>query len=487
MITINDTKFYTHLIDELINLSSEREWFEFNVNNSDPDKVGEYISAISNSAAIQSKPKGYVIWGVDDLNHEIVGTKFDNHNEKIGNELLEPWLYRLIEPKINFNFIDLYIKNLKIVILEIDAATREPVRFKKRSFIRIESSTKLLNESPEKERALWRAFEKIPAELKIAKKNLTEKQVLEVLNYSSYYSSMQLSIQTNAKKILSDLTNEKLIIKNQANLYDITNLGAILIGNNIEYFDLLTKKTIRVIFYPNNNRITSTKEKIFTAGYFESFNKIIEYIMDNIKYEEIESALRQEKYLFPIIAIRELIANMIIHQDIDSFGTNLMIEIFKNRIEFTNASSLLVDKDRIVHAAPKRRNENLARLMHKSQICEERGSGYDKIISSTSYEHFIAPKIVSDYEYTKVILYSKVPFNLISKEDRIRTLYLYVCFKYMAEGAISSKEIMFIFDLEEEKRYAISRLIKEAINNNIIKLSDETAKSKNRKYIPFWA
>ena len=59
-----------------------------------------------------------------------------------------------------------------------------------------------------------------------------------------------------------------------------------------------------------------------------------------------------------------------------------MVEVFKNRIEFSNAGAPLVAIERIVDSVPVSRNENIAGFMHKCGICEERGSGYDKIIES---------------------------------------------------------------------------------------------------------
>ena len=73
-----------------------------------------------------------------------------------------------------------------------------------------------------------------------------------------------------------------------------------------------------------------------------------------------------------------------IHQDLQQRGTNPMVEVFKNRIEFSNAGAPLVAIDRIVDTVPVSRNENIAGFMHKCGICEERGSGYDKIIEATA-------------------------------------------------------------------------------------------------------
>lgn len=71
-------------------------------NNYDKEMIGEYISALSNSAALHSKTNAYLIWGVDDETHEILGTTFAPSSTTKGNEALENWLLRLLKPRLRF-------------------------------------------------------------------------------------------------------------------------------------------------------------------------------------------------------------------------------------------------------------------------------------------------------------------------------------------------------------------------------------------------
>lgn len=86
--------------------------------------------------------------------------------------------------------------------------------------------------------------------------------------------------------------------------------------------------------------------------------------------EVIVETTRKSVVSFPEIAIRELLANAMIHQDLQQRGTNPMVEVFKNRIEFSNAGAPLVAIERIVDSVPVSRNENIAGFMHKCGICE---------------------------------------------------------------------------------------------------------------------
>ena len=106
--------------------------------------IGEYISALSNSAALNGKTNGYIIWGVDDTTHEILGTTFAPSSAKKGGEALENWLLRLLEPKIDFKFYEIEIDDNNIVLLEIAPAYRHPVTFSGTEYIRLGSHKKSL-------------------------------------------------------------------------------------------------------------------------------------------------------------------------------------------------------------------------------------------------------------------------------------------------------------------------------------------------------
>ena len=170
MITNQD--YLKNLVRELTKLPYETEWVEFKVNNIEPQMIGEYISALSNSATLFGRTKGYLIWGIEDKKHEIVGTDFDYRNAKKGNEELESWLTRMLAPRLNIKFHEIFYDELKVVVLEIPNAEREPTKFSSEEYIRIGSNKKNLKGYPEKERRLWQLFDNTPFELHYAKENI---------------------------------------------------------------------------------------------------------------------------------------------------------------------------------------------------------------------------------------------------------------------------------------------------------------------------
>lgn len=484
------TEYLQSLTRELAKMSDETEWVEFKCGNKDPDRIAKYISGLSNAAALEEKPKAYIIWGIENDTHEIVGTNFKYRKMKKGNEELESWLARMINPKTAFKFYEVPMDNdTQVVLLEIPAAEREPTKYGAVGYIRVGSNLKPLVEYPEKEAELWRKFDSVPYELRIAAENLSEDEVIKSLDFSQYYDKLELPVPRSRAKIFEDFISEKFVIRNDAGTWNITNLGALMIGKNLKSFESLLKRTVRVVSYRGKDRLNGIREREFVNGYALSHEDIVQYIMAIIPQEEvIEGAIRHSVVSFPEIAIRELLANCMIHQALDQRGTNPMVEIFGDRIEFSNAGAPLVAIERIIDTVPVSRNENMAGFMHKCGICEERGSGYDKIVMATSRNIMMAPRVENqNNQFTKAVLFSRVPFEILSKNDRIRTCYMQACLVYVNFAALDNRAVRILFGLDDKESYKASRIIKDTMTAGLIKPLDEETAPRYMKYVPFWA
>src|SRR5699024_7190982 len=154
-------------------------------------------------------------------------------------------------------------------------------------------------------------------------------------------------------------------------LYSITNLGAILFAKRFSDFPRISRKAIRVVQYSGNNRLNMLKEDIGGKGYVVGFEGLMKYLQALIPTEEVISgAIREQKTAYPILAIREAVANALIHQDFSITGTGPVVEVFQNRIEITNPGTPLVEVARIIDNPPRSRNEKLAEIGRAS--CRER-------------------------------------------------------------------------------------------------------------------
>jgi ATP-dependent DNA helicase RecG len=215
------------LLTRLLALPHETECVEWKENNSRPDDIGEYLSALSNTAALLGEEAGYIVWGVRDKTREVVGTDFRPRQQKIGSQELENWLATLLTPRTSVRIRETTHHGRPVVIFEVEPAHSMPVRFKEAEFIRIGSYTKKLKDHPDKERELWALFSRMTFEAATARRHVTGTEVLSLLDYPAYFEVTRQSLPENRSGILERLAAEKLIVSHPDGTYDIMNLGAI--------------------------------------------------------------------------------------------------------------------------------------------------------------------------------------------------------------------------------------------------------------------
>jgi len=488
MTTSRDNDYLADLVRELCKVSKETEWLEFKHNNAEPQSIGEYISALANAAAVNGKAFAYLIWGVENETHAIIGTSFSPAAAKKGNEPLEAWLLRLLTPKIHFRFFELSLAGQPVVLLEIGRAFGQPVRFQTEAFIRVGEVKKLLRDAPDHERELWRALDHTPFEELIAAEHLPADHVRRLLDYPAYFDLLEQPLPANADGILEALQNDRLIRPCPAGGWDITNLGAILFAKKLADFAALQRKALRVIQYRDAGRIQTLKEQVGGKGYASGFADLLGHINGLLPANEvIGQALRKAVPMFPELAVRELVVNALIHQDFSVTGAGPMVEIFADRIEITNPGAPLVDTRRFVDTPPKSRNEALASLMRRFRICEERGSGIDKVVSEIELSQLPAPLFEVPDGFTRAVLFAHKPLPEMDKADKVRACYLHACLRYVTRKPMTNTSLRERFGIEQKNSATASRLIKEAVNAGVIRAYDESASKQQMKYVPFWA
>jgi ATP-dependent DNA helicase RecG len=425
---------------------------------------------------------------IDDSTHEIVGTDYNLQTLKKGNQELENWLRSLLSRNADFDFYTVPMNGKNVGVLIIYRAANQTVTFEKVDYIRVGSYTKKLNEYPAIQAQLWDRIRNSKFEERYAKQDLELKDALRLLDYSVYFDIIGIPQPTDINGISHYIQEEEIIAKQDNGLYAITNLGAILFAKRLADFPKISRKAIRVVQYSGNNRMNMLKEDVGGKGYVVGFEGLIKFIEALIPTQEIiTSALREKKTAYPIVAVREAVANALIHQDFSVTGTGPVVEIFEKRMEITNSGTPLVDVKRIIDNPPKSRNEKLAALMRRLRMCEELGTGWDKIVISSEMLQLPAPKIELYEDSTRVTLFSEVPFSSISAEDRLWACYLHACIKQVQGEQLTNSSLRKRFGLRDSSSGNISRLIKEAVDLKLIKPLDPTTAPRYMKYIPIWA
>ncbi len=473
------------LLDNLVKQPKESEWVEFKLNFHSEEEIGKRISALANGAAIHNQDYGYLVFGVEDETHIIKGTSFKPKTHKKGNEELEHWLSQRLDPRIDFRIHEFaYDKQRSIALFVVPSAYNKPVDFLHTPYIRVGSITRKLADFLEKERKIWRKSGK-PYELEIAKENLSATDVIRLLSTETYFDLMKLPYPSNQNGVIEKLINENLVLKSQN--YSVTNLGAILFAKNLVEFESVQRKSVRVIVYKGKNKVDTIREQIGIKGYALGFLGLVEWINSQLPTnEEIGKALRTESRMYPEISIRELVANALIHQDLSVKGFP-MIEIFSDRIEISNPGTPLITPERFIDSYISR-NEKLADIMRRMGFCEEKGSGLDKVIFYNELYQLPPINVIIDENRTRVTIYSYKELNNLDKKEKIRACYQHACLKWVSNEKMTNQSLRERFQIEAHNYSVASRIIRDALEEKVIKEDDPENKSrKYASYVPFWA
>lgn len=476
------------LVEELIKMPTETAWVEFKHDNYNPEMIGQDICALANSATLHEKNSAYMVWGIHDRTHEIIGTNYNLQTLKKGEQEIENWLRSLLSDNVMFSFDSVNFGEKTVGILTIDKAMSFPAKFQKIEYIRIGSYTRKLKDVPSVESSLWDRIKNEHFENQVARMDCSINDILNDINYVSYFDLQSIPVPANQESIVHYLIEDGIIAKQDNGLFSITNMGAILFAKSLASFDRLSRKALRIIQYDGNNRLLIKKESSENSGYASGFEGIMKYIDALLPSEEIiGETTRNKKSVYPIVAVRETIANALIHQDLSISGTGPIVEIFDSRIEISNSGTPLVDIDRIIDNPPKSRNEKLASIMRRLRLCEELGSGWDRIVILCEIAQLPAPKIEECSGSTRVTLFAEKAFTDISPEDRMRACYLHACIKQVQGEQLTNNSLRTRFGVKESSSASISRLIKDAVDARLIKPLDPTTAPRYMKYIPFWA
>jgi ATP-dependent DNA helicase RecG len=437
------------------------------------DKLIKYCVAFANEKG------GKLLLGIKD-NKEVCGTNAFLSTGDIKSKILAKLHIRVEVDEVYYN-------GKRVLVFDIPSRPiGTPLHYDGAYLMR--SGEELLPMTPEQLQRIF-AEGKPDFELQIATKHISSDEVVTLLDVQGYFDMMKMPLPETREAILDRFTREKFIVKND-NFYDVTNLGAILFAKDLSQFDELSRKAIRVIVYDGNSKIKTKLDITGNKGYAVGFQSLVQYIMGQLPASEvIENALRDNASIFPELAIRELIANAMIHQDFMLSGNSVMIEIYDNRIEISNPGKPIITVDRFIDEYQSR-NEKLADVMRRLRICEEKGSGIDKTLFEIELFQLPALDIRVSETRTTVVVYAPKGLDEMSKTERKRACYQHCCLKYVMGEMMTNQSFRERLGLSDEKSGIdiTSKVIRETVSDKMIRLNDAENKSKRyAKYVPFWS
>lgn len=477
---------YLNLVKSLVT-QEEGPCLEFKKDNERPDMIGESISALSNSAVLEGTEGAFMLWGFDDTTHDVIGSKFYPYKAKKGNEDLINWLTRALD-NVEFRFRDLIFEGKHVVVLTVYPAAFYPATFQNNIYVREGSHTKPILKLPETQKKLWALLDTHNHETTSVMSDLTIDQALARLDIVAMVSMMGLPMPTGIDATADLLIKTKVLRLQSDGLYTITLMGGLLFARDLTEYDLLMSRTVRIVRYDGKSRSRIQRQFECRKGYAVQFDELMNYISLLLPSEErIVNGIMTTFTAYPPDAVREIVVNAMMHQDLTDPGRHILVEIFDGRVEVSNPGKLLVDPLRIVDWMPEERNRQVGVLMRSMKMCESLGSGWDRIVELCEEMYLPAPDIETEETYTKVVLHDRTPFMDMSRKDRIWAAYLHACRMHEAGSAITNASLRNRFGLSTDSTSAVSRVLAWASDEELIKQVDDDSGKRNRRYVPFWA
>jgi ATP-dependent DNA helicase RecG len=463
------------LIDALLTVRSEDEHLEFKeaTNNFHFEELVDYCVALANEGG------GRMLLGITDkVPRRVIGTKaFEVPERTVAG------IYERLHLKVTFD--EVAHPAGRVLVFHVPSRpVGQPVHYKGRYLMR--AGEELVPMTPDQLKKIMAEGEPDWA-LKPAMTECDGEKVVQVLDTQSYFDLLHLPYPATREAVLERFASERLIVRSGGE-WTITNLGAVLFAKKLESFDRLARKAPRVIVYEGKNKLETKLDKPGTKGYAVGFQGLVEFINGLVPSNEvIEQALRRSVKMFPEIAVRELVANALIHQDFTEMGMSVMVEIYDDRMEISNPGKPFISPDRFIDEYQSR-NEQVADLMRRLGICEEKGSGVDKVIQAAEAFQLPAPDFRVGEKRTSVVLFGHKDFEDMDRNDRIRATYQHCCLRYVMNDKMTNQSLRERFRLSEKKTESVSRAIRDAVDAGKIKLADpEQTSLRYRNYVPFWA
>ncbi|MFZ4429728.1 MAG: ATP-binding protein [Phycisphaerales bacterium] len=316
---------------------------------------------------------------------------------------------------------------------------------------------------------------------------MTAQEVIDSLDTQSFFELLEEPFPTTSHAILERLIRERLVIPRH-DRFDLLRLGGLTLARRLADFPELRRKAPRVIVYNGASKVSTRLDQIGNDGYAVGFRNLVRLVMSQLSQNEVvQDATRLQMKLVPESAVREVVANALIHQDFLIGGTSVMIEVYSDRVEVSNPGTPIVEVNRFIDGYQSR-NERLADLMRRMRVCEEKGSGIDKVVHAAEVFQLPAPQFREEHRRTSVVLAGPKQFEDMDRDDRIRACYQHAGLRRVANDFMTNQTLRERFKLPDAKSATVSQVIAATLEAGLIKADSSVGTSlRLRRYLPYWA
>lgn len=443
----------------------------------------DIIGWLKTIAGFANSEGGCFVIGVEDKTNKLIGfdtTEADNERNYLNNQINEHLAPR---PKINISFISYEINNSTRFIIKIivEESLTKPVILKYKGipsiFMRRDGFTN------------GATYEEI-IEMSIKSSN----KQYDILSSDIKYDFDKFK---DLRKFYKDHNNDNELTNKMLLSLGITDDDNNLLNGATLFLDgYKEKKTeVKCSLFSGFNK---GSERIVTVNkYTGNITSIINFVMEFVDQRMNHSMIKKDNShinvdAYPKRALFEGIINAIAHRDYYLDGTEIEINIFKDRLEIISPGGFYrrekIDKTYDLSGIiSKRRNELICNILVASNVMEAAGTGFDKIIEeyknadmlhkpyiSSASDHFTL--VLPDLTYDKGIeeenssLIMEVPINYETDYDTKILSYCYM----RARSVLEIARYLGISNSTYLRKQILDNLVKQ---NYLIK-----SKAKNLTY-----
>jgi ATP-dependent DNA helicase RecG len=463
-------------LDALLALPEENEYVEFKAarNNFHFDKLVEYCAALANEGG------GRIVLGVTDRPpRQVVGTQaFELPARTCGG------LHERLQIKVLCH--EVAHPNGRVLVFEVPGRARgQALHVEGRYLMR--AGDELVPMSPDRLRAVFAEGEADFVD-QFAASGLDEAGVVALLDVQGYFDLRERPLPSTRTEIIEALVARRFVAR-RGNDLAITNLGALVVAKRLSDFDSVARKGVRVIVYDGITKlqVKDGKDWVAEAGYGVGFVKLVDQIhAETPASEEIRAALRQTTHAYPKKALREILGNALVHQDLTERGTGVVVEVYDDRVEIVNPGLPLLPVDRFIDENQSR-NERLADALRQLGVCDERGHGMDAVVTHIEAHQLPPYQCRLGTRHTTVVLSRYKGLNKLAPDERAQAVYQHCCLRFVSNQITNNESIRERFKIEKQNSAQASRLLREALEAGRIKAVDPNVGTKLMRYVPYWA
>lgn len=378
------------LLDHVLAQSKESPWIEFKKNDAtDNQRLGRYISGLSNAARLANQSFGYLVFGVEDNSWNIVGTTYNYFNRKEKGSDLDFYIRKGLSPSVYFEVFPCDYNGNKLMIFKIPACKSVPVEFENVAYIRIDSHLTELRKFPEHLKKILNSDRDWSAEI-------VEKAIIEDLDPDAIAKARAIYKEKNKNKPfykdIDSWSDANFLDKVKVTAQGKITTTALLLLGRYEAAHLLSPQVAQITWK------LDTEEKAyehFGIPLFLEVNKVLAKIR-NVQYKFFpdNQLISVEVVKYDNEVILEALNNCIAHQDY-SRNSRIIVTEKINRLIFENAGGFFEGKAEDYFSGSKTpkhyRNAWLKDAMVNLNMIDSMGYGIHKMVESQRSRYFPLP------------------------------------------------------------------------------------------------